>query len=179
MLLDGLDTKGAVAAGAREHDANGELPLVFGQCREERIDRRSFLAIGVFANAQVAFLHAEDRVGRGHIDVIAAHRLVVLGRHHRNAGIACQDFRQHALPLRGEMGDHDKRHAGIGRHSAEQGLERFHAARRSADADDWEVLVHSVTTGKGGRGPSPRCRSEPTPVTPGFKALWVKSARSE
>ena len=44
LALDGPHAQGAVAAGARKHDADGPLALVLGQGAEEEVDRQTLAA---------------------------------------------------------------------------------------------------------------------------------------
>ncbi|WP_400770391.1 hypothetical protein [Methylosinus sporium] len=56
-------------------------------------------------------------------------------------GMARQNVREKAFPIRSQMHDDNEAHARICRHGAEQALQRLDAARGSADAYDWERCV--------------------------------------
>jgi hypothetical protein len=129
MLLDRLDAERAVAASAGKHNADGTFGLVVRKGGEERVNRGALATVGDRANAQPPLRDLEDAIGRRHINMIGADELVVFRDQHRHARVARQNFRQHAFPLGGKVGDDDKGHAGFGRHSLEQILKRFHASR--------------------------------------------------
>ena len=46
---------------------------------------------------------------------------------------------QHALPIGGQMQNHNERHAAIGRHVVEKTVESIDATGRCADSDDREL----------------------------------------
>src|SRR5262249_41299734 len=78
------------------------------------------------------------------------------------------------LPLRREMGDDHEGHAGVAGYGAEQGFERFHPARRSANADDGEPLVHAVTIGKEGPRTVPAAPQQAYASQTGFQSVMRK-----
>jgi len=107
------------------------------------------MGLGHGTQAEVPLADLEHLVGRRHIDVIGAHGLVVLRDQDRHARIPREDFRQHAFPLRGEVGDNDKGHAGLGRHGLEQILERFDASCGGTYANNGKGLIHRLPLRKG------------------------------
>ncbi len=146
--------------------------------KKKSIGVRSRLPHG--ADAQMPLLDVKHRIGRRHVDVIAPDRLVVLGDQDRHAGVARQDLRQQAFPLGGEMGDDDKGHAEVGRHGAEQALERLHSSGGGAHANDGKRRVHG-----GPRLPRRRrqllgsaAMPEPTPGRARTQSVSLNSAPS-
>jgi hypothetical protein len=78
------------------------------------------------------------RRGQDHVDAVGPDLGAFLDRDHVHAGAPAQELDHVALPGRVEVLDHDERHAAVGRHGAEQLLERLETARRRADPDDRE-----------------------------------------
>ena len=142
LALDRPHAQRAVAAGAREHDADGPLALVLGQGAEEEVDRQAQAARrGRFQQVQRAIQKGHVVVGRDDVGAVGLHRHPVLDLEDLHAGVAPDQVGQDALVVRGQVLHQDKGHAGIGvgGHAGEEGLERRQPPGRRADADDGKV----------------------------------------
>ena len=146
LALDGPHAQGAVAAGARKHDADGPLVLVLGKGAEEKIDRQALAAGGGrFQQLERAVQKGHVTAGRDDVGAVGLHHHSVLDLKDLHAGIAPDEVGEDALVVRGQMLHQDKGHARIdvGRHAGKKGFEGRQPTGRCADADNGK-------TGRGG-----------------------------
>ncbi len=139
LALDRPHPQGAVAARAREHDADGPLMLVQGQGAEEEVDRQTAEArCGRFQQLQRAVQKGHVPIGRDNVGAVGLHHHPVGDLEDLHAGIVLDQLGQDALVVRGQMLHQDKGHAGIGigGHAGEKGLERRQPSGRGADTDN-------------------------------------------
>ena len=80
-------------------------------------------------------------VGKDHVDAVGLNPRSLPDRHHVHAGTSIQQLDHVALPRRIEMLDDHEGHAAVGRHGAEQLLERLQPTRRRADPHDREPVA--------------------------------------
>ena len=146
FALDRPHALGAVAAGAREHDADGPLALVLGQGAEEKVDRQAMAARrGGFQQLQRAVEKGHVPVGRDDIGAVGLDRHAVLDFEDLHAGITLDQFGEDALVVRGQVLHQDKSHAGIGvgGHAGKEGFKCRQPPGRRADADygaSWGIM---------------------------------------
>nr|WP_245159319.1 hypothetical protein [Brevundimonas intermedia] len=140
MLLDGLGSQRSVPVAARQHDGHGVFLLVLRQRREKNVDRLA-LALGrlVRTDRQHSVSHGGDGVGRQDVNAADLDRRPVLRDVNRHVGVARDDRVQHAFPLWIEVGDDHHGEARRLGNALEEPLQRLHAARRGAHADDWKA----------------------------------------
>ena len=141
LALDGPDAQGAVAAGAREHDADGPLALVLGQGAEEEVDGQALAARRRrLQQLQGAVQEGHVPARRDDVGAVGLDHHPVLHLKDAHAGVAPDELRQEALVIRGQVLDQHKGHAGIrlGGHAREEGFKSPQATRRGADAHDGE-----------------------------------------
>ena len=102
----------AVAAGAREHDADRPLVLVLGQGAEEEVNRQAQAARrGRFQQLQRAVQKGHVPVGRNDVGAVGLDRHPVLDLEDLHAGVALDQVGQDALVVRGQVLHQDKGHA--------------------------------------------------------------------
>jgi len=137
--FDRPHAKGAIAAGAREHDANGPLALILGQGPEKEIDGHA-VAPGVRGLQQMQGAIQEGHVStrRNDVGAVGLHHHAIFHLEDLHAGIAPNQIGKKAFVIRGQMLHQHKGHARIdlGGHPREKGLKGPQAARRRADAHD-------------------------------------------
>jgi hypothetical protein len=115
------------------------LAAVVRQRLEKEVDRQAqAMRCRRFQHKQAVVLNGNIAVGWNHIDAVRFHLHPVLCLHHRHDADPLQQFRQHALMIRGEMLNHHKCHAAARRHMREKLLERFQSAGRCADGNNRE-----------------------------------------
>ena len=139
FALDRPQAQGPVAAGPREHDADGPLVLVLGQRAEEKVNRQAQAAgRGLFQQLQCAVQKGHVAVGRDDVRAVGLHRHPIFDLEDLHPGIALDQLGEDALVVRGQVLHQDKGHAGIsvGRHGGEEGFERRQSPGRCPDADD-------------------------------------------
>ena len=114
MLLDRLDTKRAVAAAARQHDADRVLTAILRQRRKEYVDGRPLAHLpAALAQAKASVLDGQDCRRRQDIYPIRLDRVAVLRRCDRHARMMADDLHKPALALWVQMGYHDKGQAAV------------------------------------------------------------------
>ena len=146
ILLDRLETQGAVAAAAGKHDADCMLRLVLGQRAEEEVDRGPLvIRCGGVPKAKPASADGQDRAGRENIDMLRFDHFAVPCVDDRHFGSAADDLGQHALAIGRKVGHDHKAHAVIGRHGLEEPLQRLDATRRGTDPDDRKIGHHGFS----------------------------------
>jgi hypothetical protein len=124
MLLDGFEALRAVAAAAREDNADRLFGLILRERGEEHVDRLAVLARRRRCrHAKGGGLDRQYGVGRDDENMVGGDRHAVGGLHHRHLGVIAQDLDQQALMMRIEMLDQDERHAALRRHVREEALE--------------------------------------------------------
>src|SRR6185312_7833112 len=140
MLLDRVQAKRAVAAGAREDYAGCKFAGRFGQRHKETVDRLA-LAAPLDRRIDLQFVTGQGQgdVWRNDIDRVGLDLGSVLNLYDRERADAAEKLRQDALMLGVEMLDDDKSEAAIGRDFRDQGLQGADPAGRGADADDRDV----------------------------------------
>ena len=128
-LLDGPDAANPVAAGAREDDADGLVPLVFGQGTEEDVDGKVD-AFGVVEVAQdeLAVEDGELLSGRDEVDRVGRDGHAFLGAAHVHGRALGQQFHHEAFVVRRKVLDDDKRHVAVHRHLGKKGVQGFEPA---------------------------------------------------
>ena len=141
LALDGAHALATVAAGAREHDADGPLALVQGERPEQEVDRQALAArCHGFQQLQRAVQERHVAVGRDDVGAVGPQHDSVLDLEHLHAGVPADKFRKEALVVRGQVLHEHEGHPRIGfrGHAGEEGLERRQSAGRRANADDGE-----------------------------------------
>jgi hypothetical protein len=88
--------------------------------------------------------HRQLLVRRDDVDVVGFDRDGALDLHHRHLRAAAEQLGQMALLARIEVRSDNERQSGIGRHRAEELLQRLETARRRADADDRKTCHPSL-----------------------------------
>ena len=139
LALDRAQPQGAVAAGAREHDADGPFVLVLGQRAEEEVDRQALAAWrGGLEELQLPVQEGHVAVGRDDVGAVGLHRHPVRDLEHLHAGVALDQVGEDALVVGGQVLHQHERHAalGVGGHAGEEGLEGREPSGRCANADD-------------------------------------------
>jgi hypothetical protein len=145
-LLDRLDPERAVAAPARQHDADGALPSRVGERAQEHVDR-SVPLIRAARQEELFALNRHHMVSGTDVNMVGLDDRRVSGDPHRHRGMPAQNLRQGAFMAARHVRDEDECHARVGRHSSEQSLQRFHAAGGGTDADNGKRLgVHACTS---------------------------------
>nr|WP_255604410.1 hypothetical protein [Oscillochloris sp. ZM17-4] len=159
LALDGAQAEGAIAAGAREHDADRALVLVLGQRAEQVVDRQAQAARRHrLKQMQGAVEEGHVAVGRDDIGAVGLHDHAVLDLEDLHAGVAPDQLAEDALVVGGEVLNEDEGHVRRGRlgHSGEERLEGGQPAGGRADADDRETRIlsegGSICGGRGGAG---------------------------
>ncbi len=142
LLLDGLQSEAAVAAGSREDHADRALAEFLRQRAQEEVERQArAVALPRFRELQGTAADREIGTRRNEIDMLALERHPVrclLYLHRRMAG---QQLDHHARMRRIEMLDQNEGHTGAGRERGEQPAEGIKAARRGAEPDDREAVM--------------------------------------
>jgi hypothetical protein len=142
MFFDRAYAEGAVAAAAREDDADSALPLVLGQGGKERVDGAAVLPRRRRRrHAQGATLDRQGGIRRNDEDPVCRHPHSAFGFHDRHGGMLAEQLDEHALVVRIEMLHQHERHAAVRRHVSEERLEGLEAAGGGADADDQRERV--------------------------------------
>ncbi len=152
LHLDGLQAARAVAAHARQDDADGAVAAAVGQRGEKGIDRQALAARGgrrhqgqrVAGQAQVA-------VGRYHVDAIGFDHHAVRDLAHLHRRHALQQLGQHALVFGIQVLDDDVGQAAVGRHAGQEIADRFQPAGRGTYGHHRHGIVRRGGAGWGGR----------------------------
>ena len=142
LTLDGAHALGAVAAGAREDDADGPLALLPGEGAEEKIDGQTQAArLGGLEQLQRAVEERQVMPRRNDVDAVGAHDHAILDFEDRQARVAANEVGEDALVIRVEVLHQHEGHAGIGGggHASKERLEGGEAAGGCANADDGET----------------------------------------
>jgi hypothetical protein len=85
-------------------------------------------------------------MGRHDVDAIVFDLHSIGSDMHGEIGETSYDLVQKAFTIGTEMGDDDEREPGLSRQAAKKALQRFDAAGRGPDADDWKMfaVIHSL-----------------------------------
>jgi hypothetical protein len=172
LCLHGEDAERAVAARAREDDADRQLLLRFSECAEEEVDGEAEPAVyRRFQQLQVAVEQGEVAPGRDDVHAVDADLHVLLRFEDLQVRQLRDELGEDALVLGREVLDQHERHSGElpGRKAREEGLERRESTRGCADADDWEPWCFAVVGGGLGLLPAASrlpCLHTPAPVAP-------------
>jgi hypothetical protein len=146
LALDGPHPQGAVAAGAREHHADGPLALVMGQRPEKEVDGQALAAWGRrLQQLQRAVQERHVAARRDDIGAIGLHLHAVLDLKDLHTRVSPDQVGQNALVIRGQVLHQHKGHTRVSvcGHAGEEGLKGRQTPGRSADAHN----------GKSGGGP--------------------------
>ena len=137
MFLDRSHPQRAIAARARQDDADGVLALILSERLEECIDRPAAIARrGGFDDLQAPARNSHRRVRRNNEDAVWLDHDAVGRLDHIHLCGPADKIGQHALVVGRQVLNEHEREAGVGRSVAEEALEGIKAARRCADADD-------------------------------------------
>jgi hypothetical protein len=140
LRLDRLEPEGAVAAGARDDDADGALLLVLRQAPQEAIDGPRYAGTSRRRpEMQDAPLDRQQRVRRDDVDVLGLDQRPIVRLFDRHGGMPAQQLWQVAHMGGIEMRDHHKTEAALGRHGAEESLQCLEPPGRGTDRDYREV----------------------------------------
>ena len=116
-FLDGRHTDGAVAPVTREDDPDGIFLLVFGEGRQENVDRHAARRGRRGAlQLQDTVLDREDGVRRRYIDVVGFDLGSGHGLQDRHGGVGADDRDEGAFPVGIEVLNEHKGHAAVRRH---------------------------------------------------------------
>ena len=143
LALDRSYPQRAVAAGAREHDADGPLVLILGQGSEEKVDGHPQTARRVWLQQlQATVQKGHVAVGRNDVSAVGLDLHTVLNLIDLHAGIAFDQVAQDALVVRGQVLHQDEGHVdlAVGGHGGKKGLERRQPTGRGAHADNGKGL---------------------------------------
>ena len=99
---------------------------------------------------QLVVSQCEVAVGRNDVDGVGPDGHAFARFDHQHLGVPLQQFGQGADMVWCQMLDDDQRDACVGRHVGQKALQRFEAARRTADADDRNAKVRTGGTAGGG-----------------------------
>ena len=149
LALDGTQSHGAVAAGAREHDANGAFVLVLCQRAKEKVNRQALAARRRgLQQLQRAIQERHVAIGRNDVGAVDLHPHAVADLEHLHAGVAPDQLDQNAFVVGRQVLHQHKGHTrlNVARHAREEGLERGQTTGRGANADNREAgrLWHSA-----------------------------------
>ena len=148
--LDRAHAERAVAARAREHDADRALLLILRERAEEEVDREPLPArLRRLEELQGAVQEREVVVRRDDVDGVDPHRHPVLDLEHRHPRVVPEQVAEEALVVGREVLHEHERHVrgAVGGHPREERLEGGEPAGGGADPDDREV--HGSTRGRG------------------------------
>lgn len=130
MLLDGLGAEGPIPIAAREHHADGKLPLVSRQRAQKHIHRFPLAFRRTKGSGhQPAPGNGEDEIRRHHIDPVRLHGGAICGDEHGHPGETLDHFMQMAAAIRTQVGDDDKCGAGRVGHRHEEPFQRGNSSR--------------------------------------------------
>jgi hypothetical protein len=150
--VDGAHSQGAVAAGARENDADRLVALVIGQGAQESVDRHALAAWHLrHGNPQLAVRDGHLTVGGNDVHAIGAHRHAIFGLDDRHRRRALQDLGQQAGMAGIEMRHQHESQAAVVWQMVKKLLERLQPAGRGTDADDRKARAFDVLWALGGR----------------------------
>ena len=152
LTLDRAHPLGAVAAGAREDDADGPLALLLGERAEEKIDGQTQAArLGGLEQLQRAVEERQVMPRRNDVDAVGPHDHAILDFEDRQARVAANEVGEDALVIRVEVLHEHEGHAGIGGvgQAGEERLERRQSARGRANADHRKPLRRLVLRQRG------------------------------
>ena len=138
ILLDGLETQGAIGASAGEEDAHGVLALVGSQRAEKLIDGRA-LAAGLHGRGLHVQHTASDSQGsirRDNVDVVRCDWRRRRDLSDGHPGVLCQQLWQEALAVGGEVLDKHEGHSTVQRELREEHFEGLQATRGRPHADN-------------------------------------------
>jgi hypothetical protein len=135
VLLDRAQAERAVAARARQQDADGAVALVLRQRVEQAVDRHPQARRRGRLHAQHAALDRQHRVRRDHVHVVRLHRGLVAHLLDVHARRLAEQLRHQRGVVRVEVLHHHERHAAVGRHRGEELLEGLEPAGRGAHPD--------------------------------------------
>ena len=162
FALDGAHTQRAVTAGAREHDADGALPLVLCQRGKEKVDGQALATRRHrVKQLQRATQKSHVAVRRDDVGAVDSHRHAVFHLKHLHAGVALDQLDQHAFVVGRQVLHQHKGHAGfyIGRHAGEKGFKGGKTAGRGAKTHDREArLADGGLAWRNRRGVRRACR---------------------
>ena len=162
LALDRARAQRAVAAGAREHDADRALTLVLGQRAEEEIDRQALTPRRRgLQQLQAPVDECHVAVGRDDVSAVGLHHHAVLNLENLHPGVAPHQFAEQALVVRRQVLHQHEGHAGVGvsGHAGEKSLEGRQTTGRSADADHREIRRRWRLIGRRSRLVDRRCRA--------------------
>jgi hypothetical protein len=135
-FLDGLEAKGSVAPGSREHDPNRVFAQLSGEGVEKAIDRamlpRSILPR--HPNAQAAVVQGNDRMWGRHVDDVRLNLIAVVRLCDRHGCPSRKYVPQHTLSAKRQMKQDDESQAAIGSHVLEKTMEGVEPAGGCADS---------------------------------------------
>ncbi|EKD96631.1 MAG: hypothetical protein ACD_23C01370G0002 [uncultured bacterium] len=142
LALDGAHAQCAVAAGTREHDANGALMLVQRQRAKQKINRQAVATrcCGL-QQLQRAVQKCHVAVGWDDVGAVGLHHHTIHHLKHLHAGATLDQLGEQAFVVGVEVLHQDKGHAGIniGWHAREKRLNSGQATGRSAHTDNGEA----------------------------------------
>ena len=139
VLLDGLQTQGAVAAHAGQQNADGLFLLVGRQVPEEEVDGHPQApGRGRFQYLELSVQDGQVGVGRNHVDVIGLDLDAIRCLDDLHLGVPAEKFRHHALVGRLQVGHQDERQPGVRGQVGEELPEGLQSTRRAAHAHDVE-----------------------------------------
>ncbi len=118
LVLDGLDTNGAIGVAARQHHTNRALGVCGGERLEQRINGEMTIVRGPPGQMKTMVGHRERGIGRDDIDVIGLHDLDVERQADRYCRCLREDLGEQADVVRIEMLDDNPRDAGSRRKHA-------------------------------------------------------------
>ena len=122
----------------RKNDGDRAACACLGKTAEERVDRQ-IARVAVFDENETVAVEQNPRV-RSDVNVVRFQRFAALNCVHRHRRHARENVRERARVRRILMNDHDEREAGVFGDGAEELADRFEAACRGADADNWKTF---------------------------------------
>ena len=121
LALDGAHPERAVAAGARQNNANGPRAAIQAQRAEEMIDRQmQLLHRGARRQAQATVLHRHVLVGGRGVDMVGFYPLALAGLGHGHAGAFGKQLGRQAGVRGVQMLHHHKGHTAVFRHGTKE-----------------------------------------------------------
>ena len=142
FALDGPHALGAIAARAREDDADSPLALVLGKGAEEKVDGQTLPpGSGGLQQLQGAVMEGHVAPWRDDVGTVGFDHHPVLDFEDLHPGVALDEVGKDAFVVRGQVLHQDKSHAGVGvgRHAGKKGFKGRQSPGRGTDADDGET----------------------------------------
>ena len=124
--FDRLGPGGAVAAHAGHDNRDSSLLLFLRERAKKIIDRMLMAAFGGRLAEMKSAISEHHRPARtNHIGMVRFDDDAILDLGHRNIGPPIEQFRDHALPFRGQMLDQDETDSAVGWQGVKELEERF------------------------------------------------------